>query len=90
MRHVGTDLKQMVGYVVKSTLQMGIEVSVAGITIGTFHGNIKDGLGADFKLQSAVGVVRFYLRNGNEAWVHLECHIVFNGSYDKDSKLVTM
>jgi hypothetical protein len=61
-----------------------------GIHIGTFYGNLKNGLGIKFNLFAANGEIRFYLKNGKEVWVHVHVSIIFDGTFDEDVKIITL
>lgn len=78
----------MTGYVIKSTLEIGVEASVLGIKLGSFYGNLKDGIGIDVDLFLVKGSIKFYLRNGNQLYVKLKLSVKFDGSYDEDIKIL--
>ncbi|KXJ87350.1 hypothetical protein Micbo1qcDRAFT_208361 [Microdochium bolleyi] len=78
------------GYIDTNTLEVGLTVSVAGISLGNIFGNLKDGVGIKVNLLIAKGEIRFYLKNGNEVWIHLDIKIVFDGHYEGDYKIVTI
>ncbi|KAJ1325307.1 hypothetical protein MN608_10019 [Microdochium nivale] len=77
------------GYLDTNTLEVGLSISVAGISLGNIYGNLKDGVGVKVNLLVAKGEIRFYLKNGNELWVHLEIKIIFDGSYNGDYKIIS-
>ncbi|KAF8538095.1 hypothetical protein BDD12DRAFT_742571, partial [Trichophaea hybrida] len=78
------------GYVDTSSFEIGVTISVAGIKIGTFFGNLKVGLVIKIDLFVAQGQIKFYLKNGNEVWVFLEVKIKFDGNYHTDAKILTL
>lgn len=64
-------------------------ISVLGINIGTFVGNLKDDLRVSIDLFLAAGSVRLYLKNGNELWIHVDIQVKFDGSFDRHVKLLS-
>ena len=78
---------QVSGYVDTDTFEMAASVSIAGINIGNVYGSLKDGIGIKIDLFIAKGEIRFYLKNGNELWVHVDIKITFDGSFDGDYKI---
>jgi len=65
-----------------------VSVSVLGINLGTFHGNLKDGIGIKVDLFLVVGDIRLSLKNGNEVWVYLALKVKFDGSFNGDYKII--
>jgi hypothetical protein len=61
-----------------------------GAKIGTFYGNLKEGLVIKIDLFVAKGQIKFYLKNCKEVWVFLELKIIFDGDYNTDVKLLTL
>lgn len=78
------------GYVDISTLEIGVEVDVFGAKILQMFGNLKDGVVGKIDLFLAKGEIKFYLKNGNEVWVHLHLSVTFDGTFEEDVKLVTI
>ncbi|KAL2159034.1 hypothetical protein VTH06DRAFT_2793 [Thermothelomyces fergusii] len=76
------------GYVDTDTWEIGVTVSVVGISLGTIYGNLQDGVGIKVDLFVAKGEIKFYLKNGSELWVHLDLKIIFDGSFDGDYKII--
>ena len=60
-----------------------------GISLGTIYGNLKDGVGVNVDLWVASGSLRFYLKNGNELWIHLDIKVSFDGSFSGDYKIIS-
>jgi hypothetical protein len=60
---------------------------VLGITIGSFGGNLKDGLGISVNLIAIKGKIRLYLKNGNEVWINISLHPLFGPGFDIDKML---
>ena len=71
-------------------LELGVNVSVVGISLGQLYGHLQDGVAVDVDLFAAKGSIRFYLRNGHELWVNLNLNITFDGSYDGDYLVVSI
>jgi hypothetical protein len=67
-----------------------LTISIAGINVGNIYGNLNDGVVLKVNLLVASGEIRFYLKNGNEVWVHLDVKIVFDGNYEGDYKIITI
>jgi hypothetical protein len=87
---LGSQLKQIVGYVDTDTYEIGVTVTVAGINVGAIYGNLKDGVVLKVDLFVVKGQIKFYLKNGNEVWVNLDLKITFDGSYSGDYKILTI
>lgn len=79
----------IVGYVVKSTLEIGVEAWVAGIKIGTFYGSLKKGLVIRVNLFIAKGEIKFYLKNGKEIWVYVSLSVL-GKKWSTDQKIYTI
>jgi hypothetical protein len=67
-----------------------VDASVLGISLGSFNGNLKDGLVIKVDLFMVKGEVRFFMRNGNEVWVGLKLSVTFDGKYETEAKLITI
>ncbi|KAH1704340.1 hypothetical protein KXX24_007573 [Aspergillus fumigatus] len=78
------------GYVDTSTYEASISVSVIGINIGTLSGNLHDGITLKVNLIAVKGELRFYIKNGNELWLHVDLKVVFDGSYNDDVKIISL
>jgi hypothetical protein len=65
-------------------------VTVVGVNVGNVYGNLNDGVVLKINLFVVKGEIKFYLRNGNEVWVHLELKITFDGHYEGDYKILTL
>lgn len=65
-------------------------ISVLGITIGSFGGNLKDGLGISVNLIAIKGKIRLYLKNGNEVWINISLKPFIGSGYEFDQKLFTL
>ncbi|KAJ5506827.1 hypothetical protein LT330_007836 [Penicillium expansum] len=78
------------GYVDTGTYEASISVSVLGISLGTLSGSLKTGISVTVNLIAVKGEVRFYLKNSNELWVHLDLSVVFDGHYVDDVKIITV
>ncbi|WQF90320.1 hypothetical protein CDEST_15334 [Colletotrichum destructivum] len=81
---------KITGYIDTNTFEVGLTISIVGINVGNIFGNLKDGVGLKINLLAATGEIRFYLKNGNEVWVHLDVKIVFDGHYEGDYKIITI
>ncbi|CRK12115.1 hypothetical protein BN1723_009601 [Verticillium longisporum] len=79
----------IIGYVDTYTLEIGVTISLLGISLGDIVGNLRDGVVLNIELFLAVGAIRLYLKNGNEVWVPLNIRVKFNGSYDSHYKIVS-
>lgn len=63
-------------------------MSVLGIKLGSFYGNLKDGLVINIDLFLAKGSIKFYLKNGNELWVRVDLDVKFDGSFNQDTLIL--
>ncbi|MCJ1260670.1 hypothetical protein MMC22_000532 [Lobaria immixta] len=75
------------GYVDTSSLEIGVEVSILGITLGSFSGNLNDGVMINLDLLLAKGSVKFHLKNGKELWVRIDVDVQFDGKYHEDLEI---
>lgn len=80
----------MTGTVNTSTFAISVNVSILGINLGGFNGNLKDGLIIKVDLVAVKGEVRLYLKNGNEVWIGLKLSVVFDGRYETEAKIITI
>jgi hypothetical protein len=79
------------GSIDTSTLAFNVSASIVGIALGdTIQGNLKDGVTIDFNLFVASGELKYYLKNGNEVWTHVDVKVRFDGSFFGDYKLLTI
>ncbi|EAW16212.1 uncharacterized protein NFIA_055610 [Aspergillus fischeri NRRL 181] len=78
------------GYVDTSTYEASISVAVIGINIGTLTGNLQDGITLKVNLIAVKGELRFYLKNGNEVWLHVDLKVLFDGDYNDDVKIISL
>ncbi|EEY23466.1 hypothetical protein D7B24_006490 [Verticillium nonalfalfae] len=81
---------KITGYVDTNTFEIGVSVSILGINVGNIFGNLKDGVGLNINLFLASGSIKFYLKNGNEVWVHLDIKVKFDGHFEGDYKIITI
>ncbi|KAH9998189.1 hypothetical protein F4779DRAFT_165915 [Xylariaceae sp. FL0662B] len=75
------------GQIDTSTLSIQVSVSVFGINIGSFSGNLKDGVCINVNIIAAKGRVCIQLRNGNEVWLTWDLKPLW-GSEIKGEKLI--
>lgn len=76
------------GYINTNTFEIRVTIKIVGITIGTFVGNLKDGLSIKVNLFVVSGTLKFYLKNGNELWIRYDIKVRFDGSFDGDRKII--
>ncbi|CAJ2508797.1 Uu.00g138230.m01.CDS01 [Anthostomella pinea] len=77
------------GYVDISTLEVGVELAVIGISLGQVSGNLNDGIKFKVDLIAASGEVDLYLEGSSpkEVWVGWEVKVLF-GDVLKDSRKI--
>ncbi|KAF5002777.1 hypothetical protein FGRMN_175 [Fusarium graminum] len=75
------------GYIDTNTYEIGVSPSIGGLQTGNIFGNLKDGVGLNLNLNYYKGQTRFYLKNGNELWTHIDVKVTFNGHYEGDYKI---
>ncbi|MCJ1262156.1 hypothetical protein MMC22_002026 [Lobaria immixta] len=75
------EVEQVTGYFDTKTLEIGVEVLVLGIILGSFYGNLKDGVMINFNLKLAKGSSKFYLKNGNKLCVRINIDVIFDSLY---------
>ncbi|KAM3505476.1 hypothetical protein MY10362_002925 [Beauveria mimosiformis] len=79
---------KLTGYVDTDTWEIGVEVSVLGISLGKVYGNLKEGVVIKVNLFLAKGSIKLYLKNGNELWVRLDLDVKFDGGFHSDYKII--
>ncbi|KAG9569020.1 hypothetical protein KCU71_g2735, partial [Aureobasidium melanogenum] len=79
---------EIIGYVIKSTLEIGVQPSFGGIKLPAFYGNLKDGLVIKVYLSAMDGPIKFYLKDGNEVWVYMDLNGV--AEQPRDTKLLSL
>lgn len=65
-------------------------VTVVGINVGALYGNLKDSVELKIDLFVVNGEIQFYLKNGNEIWIHLDLKVKFDGHYEGDYKILSI
>ncbi|KAM3081194.1 hypothetical protein ACMFMG_005149 [Clarireedia jacksonii] len=80
---------RITGYVDTNTYEIGVSVSIIGITVGNIYGNLKDGVGLRINLFLVKGELKFYLKNGNELWIRVDIDIKFDGGYHENTKITS-
>ncbi|KYK54456.1 hypothetical protein DCS_06414 [Drechmeria coniospora] len=80
---------KLTGYIDTDTYEIGLIISVLGINLGNIYGNIKEGVVVKVNLGLAKGQLKFYLKNGNELWVHIDIKVLFDGSFHGDYKIIS-
>lgn len=80
----------MTGSINTSTFAISVNISILGIDLGGFDGNLVDGLIIKVDLTAVKGEVRFYLKNGNEVWVGVKLSVIFDGKYETEAKIITI
>ena len=66
---------------------VGIEVTLFGISLGSFYGNLKQGLGIAIDVLAAKGQVTLYLKD-NAVWVNLQLTPIWGSGINVDQKIV--
>lgn len=61
---------------------------LAGTYLGTITGDLKDGVSLSTDLFIVKGEMKWYLRNGNELWVHVDERVAFDGSFKGDFRVI--
>ncbi|KAF5679235.1 hypothetical protein FHETE_976 [Fusarium heterosporum] len=77
------------GYFDTNTFEIGLSPAIAGLNVGIIYGNLKDGVNLKIDLDYYKGLTRFYLKNGNEVWTHLDVKVSFDGHFEGDYKIFT-
>ena len=65
---------------------VGVEAKLFGISLGTFYGNLKEGLGISIDVIAAKGSVKVYLKD-NAAWINIQLKPIWGNGIDTDQKL---
>ena len=69
-----------------SNYGIGLEVKLFGISLGTFYGNLKDGLGISIDVIAAKGQITAYLKD-NAVWIKISLNPVWGKGISVDQKL---
>ncbi len=69
-----------------SNFGVGLEVKLFGISLGTFYGNLKEGLGVSIDVLAAKGEVKVYLFDGG-VWVKIQLTPVWGSGINTEHKL---
>ncbi|GIJ90101.1 hypothetical protein Asppvi_009051 [Aspergillus pseudoviridinutans] len=72
-----------------SSYDMTCTPAIGGIYVGIVNGNLKDGVGLRINLYNFKGALRWYLKNGNELWIHHDVKVIFDGYFEGDRKIIT-
>ncbi|KAL4728334.1 hypothetical protein ACLX1H_005077 [Fusarium chlamydosporum] len=78
------------GYFDTEDFKLTVEASYCGLKAGTLEGNLKDGMSVNVNYHVAMGGQKWYLKNGNELWTHIDLKVMFNGHYEGDYKILTL
>ena len=68
---------------------IGIEVTLFGISLGTFYGNLKDGLGININVIAAKGSINISL-DGTAVMLHLVLTPIWGNGIDVTQKLIDL
>jgi hypothetical protein len=60
----------MTGFVDAQTWDAGVEISVLGIKLGTFYGNLQQGLSVNVDILLTNGQIKLYLK-GTQVWINV-------------------
>jgi hypothetical protein len=77
------------GYVDTDKGEVYAEVSVLGISIGNYDFTLADGLTINIDLFLVKGLLKFYVKNGKELWMHYEVSVRFDGTWNGDVKIIS-
>ena len=81
-----TNHKQLTGYVDTSNYGVGVEVKLFGISLGTFYGDLKQGLGISINVIAAKGEVKLTLEDG-AVWVTIQLTPVWGSGINIHQRL---
>lgn len=65
---------------------VGVEVKLFGISLGTFYGNLKDGLGISIDVIAAKRGIKLYLKD-KAVWVNIQLTPIWGNGINTDQKL---
>lgn len=71
------------GYVDIEEREIVVNVTVAGVSIGTYRGSFDSGISFDLNLLVAKGHVRLYIED-KALYLDFSIKITFDGKYEKD------
>ena len=78
--------EQLTGYVDTTNYGIGVEIKLFGISLGSFYGNLKEGLGISIDVIAAKGKVNLYLKD-NAVWVNIQLTPIWGSGINIDQKL---
>ncbi|KAI1261487.1 hypothetical protein F5Y18DRAFT_440375 [Xylariaceae sp. FL1019] len=81
---------RITGIVDLDSFDIKLKPIIVGQYLGIINGNLKDGLNIKLDLQILKGWMKYYLKNGNELWIHIDQKVIFDGSWEGDYKILTM
>ena len=81
-----TDYEQITGYLDTSNFGLGVEAKLFGISLGTFYGNLKEGLGITIDVLAAKGSLNFYLKD-SALWVKVSLDPIWGSGINIDQKI---
>ncbi|KAL2801560.1 hypothetical protein BJX63DRAFT_442490 [Aspergillus granulosus] len=88
--HWGFGPVKVDGYVNTSTVAIRVQVSVFGAKILNITADLKRGVCANINLALANGQICFYLKNGKEVWIRLQLKVKWDGSFNKEERLLSL
>ena len=65
------------------------EISVLGISIGSYDFTLADGLTININLFLVKGLLKFYVKDKKELWMHYELSVRFDGTWNGDVKIIS-
>jgi hypothetical protein len=77
------------GYVDTDKGEVYVEISVLGISIGSYDFTLADGLTININLFLVKGLLKFYVKDGKELWMHYELSVRFDGTWNGDVKIIS-
>ena len=81
-----TKHEQLTGYVDTTNYGVGLEVKLFGISLGTFYGDLKQGLGISINVLAATGEIKLTLEDG-AVWVTIQLTPVWGPGVNIHEKL---
>lgn len=77
------------GYI-DTNMEVGVTLTVFGMEIGHFYGNLTDGLVIRLNLLFIDGTVKLYLQNVKEVWLKVDVNVMGYGMITSDQKVLTL
>ncbi|KAK0638071.1 hypothetical protein DIS24_g10186 [Lasiodiplodia hormozganensis] len=78
------------GFIQENSLEIGVDVAIFGLSLGSFNGNIKDGLVIKVNVAAASGEIKLFIQQGNCIMASVDLRILGQTNIDRTVKILTL